>query len=108
MSTLIVIAAVLAGLAAYLAAGWHIARKRLPRAWAKARENWHFDNSIRSSVRWQTIGTCLVWPAVLLWCAIAARMDQVIDAGDPVELERKIRDRDRRIAQLEREAGIRP
>jgi hypothetical protein len=102
------LAIVLAAIAAYLTAGAAIARRHLPRAWAKARDFWCESGNIRGSVKAQTIAMFLLWPVMLAGLAVTGRLDHVIDAADPVMLARKIGERDRRIAQLEREAGIRP
>jgi len=104
---LLILAAVLAALA-YLATGWHLARKRLPQAWANARDRWTIPEYARSSVRWQTAWMILFWLVLLPCRSLMAHADQVLAAGDPQELERGIRERDRRIAELERETGIRP
>ena len=100
------LAAVLAALLAWLAAGMAIARRRMPVIWRKARAAWHFEDSIRGSVRGQVACTVIAWPVVLLTAVLTTRIDRLADQGDPVTLARQVAERDRRIAQLERELGI--
>lgn len=95
-----------AALLAWLAAGRAIALRRMPAIWRKARAAWHFEDSIRGSVRGQVVCTVIAWPLVLLTAAVTVRIDRMADQGDPVELRRKVAERDRRIAQLERDLGI--
>jgi hypothetical protein len=104
----LVLAAVLAVAAAYLFAGWRIAMSQLPRAWETARQTWYAEDNIRSSVREQTWCMAFFWPLIMPSRVLSRRMDARIDRGDPVALARKVADRDRRIAQLERELGIKP
>jgi hypothetical protein len=94
--------------AAYLVAGWRIAIRNLPRAWAAARRFWKMDDSIRGSVKAQTVVMILFWPVYLPALAIGRRLDSAVDAGDPQALREKLAERDARIAQLERELGLPP
>ncbi len=95
-------------LAAYLIAGWRIAVRNLPRAWAAAARQWSVEDTIRGSVKGQTIFMTLAWPAYLTCLAISRRLDAAIDAGDPEALREKIAERDARIRELERELGMPP
>lgn len=97
----------LAGVAAYLAVGWRMAVRGLPVAWANARREWHLEATIRGSVKAQTICMLLFWPVFLTVRAVSARLGTVIDAGDPVRLKAQVAERDARIAEMERELGIR-
>jgi hypothetical protein len=104
MDALAVLLIVLSGVAVYLAAGWRIAVRCLPRAWANARDEWGTsqgcEDLIRGSVKEQTIAMFLFWPVYLSVRAVSARLGRVIDAGDPERLKA-------RIAELERELGYR-
>ena len=91
---------------AYLIAGWRIAIRQLPRAWASAREAWSYDDTQLGSVKGQTLGMFLFWPVYLTVRRISDRLGDVAGKGDPVALARKVAERDERIAQLERELGI--
>lgn len=82
----------LAVTAAYLATGWRLAIRNLPRAWKHARWYWFDDRSrIRGSVRKQTTAMLLFWPFVLLFArAIPAAwhcgqgvLNRTIDRHDP-------------------------
>lgn len=106
MSALLIAVIVVACCALYLFAGWRIAMSQLPRAWAAAREAWSTPDIIRSSVKYRTCFTIFFWPIVMPYRLASAGMDGLIDSGDPVELARKVADRDRRIGQLERELGM--
>ena len=86
--------------AVYLAVGWRIAVRSLPRAWANARSHWSFEDSARESVIVQTVCMFLLWPVYLSIRTASARLGRVIDEGDPERLKD-------RIAELERELGIR-
>jgi hypothetical protein len=97
-----------ASLTAYLFVGWRIAMNQLPAAWTRARKEWHAEDMRRGSVRGQTTAVLFFWPLVLTARAIRGHLDQVIDARDPVALAAKITERDRRIAQLERDLGYTP
>jgi hypothetical protein len=91
---------------AYLMLGGVLAVRALPRAWRRARQIWHFDGSTRDSVKAQTLVMVFAWPLLLLVRAISDTVDQVIDEADPKVLAGKLRDREARIRELERELGI--
>jgi hypothetical protein len=91
---------VLSCAALYLAAGWHIALRCLPRSWVNARATWSDKDMIRVSVKQQTAFMFLAWPAYLTIRVLSAQLGRVVDAGDPQKLKK-------RIAELERELGIR-
>jgi hypothetical protein len=99
---------VIVAVGAYLLAGWRIAVSQLPRAWAVARRDWPEARSQRGSVKAMTFFMFLGWPYYLAYLRISARLGEVADAGDPVALAAKVAERDRRIAQLERELGYPP
>lgn len=102
MDALAILLVTLTGVAVYLAAGWRIAVRCLPRAWANARDEWGLcsEDFIRGSVKQQTISMFLFWPVYLSVRAASDRLGRVIDAGDPEKLKA-------RIAELERELGYR-
>jgi hypothetical protein len=96
----------------YLFIGWRIATIQLPVTWAKARY-WDAGGDLHVAVRWRTAAIVLFWLPFLIGRVIRAlagrvlgRVDQVLDAGDPVALAAKVAERDRHIAQLERDLGI--
>ena len=91
----------------YLVIGWQLAVHELPAVWAWAREEWYSEDLQRENVCKQTIRIFFFWPVIFASGAIRSRFDQFIDAGDPVGLAAKVADRDRRIAQLEHDLGIR-
>lgn len=107
MTGWLVAAIVLASIAAYLAMGWWLAMRDLPQAQIRARRHWHYNDTIRSSVKEQTVSMCLVWPVLSPLRAFSCRLDEAIDARDPDLLAAKVAERDQRIAQLERELGMR-
>ena len=90
----------------YLVVGWQIAVHEIPVAWTRAREEWYSEDLQRESVCWQTIRVFFLWPVIFTVRRIRRRFDQAIDAGDPVALAAKVAERDQRIAQLERDLGI--
>jgi hypothetical protein len=98
------------GIAAYLAIyhtlGWHLARRDLPNAWRRARTDWHSGEVIKESVRAQTMCMILLWPVLAPARSLWGRFAQTVDATDPRERERKLAEREKRIAQLERQLGI--
>jgi hypothetical protein len=110
------------GLTAYLFIGWRLAIRRLPALWEEARrtEIDAYPNILaacpyrapsmlaaaRSQVRDRTMGLIFFWPLIFTARAVRGRLDQAIDAGDSVGLAAKVAARDRRIAQLERDLGI--
>lgn len=106
MSVLEVLGIVAVAVGAYFAAGWRIAVNRLPKAWAIARREWSSEDTIRGSVKEQTVCMTLSWPIYLTWCAVSDRLGEVTEHADPVSLAAKIRERDARIAELERELGV--
>lgn len=91
---------------AYLLLGWRLALRALPRAWEKARRAWHYDDFALGSVKAQTLTMVLAWPVLLPVRAISDTMDRVVDEADPKVLARKLREREARIRELERELGI--
>lgn len=106
MTALIIVGIVVASLVAYLGVGWALAKRDLVNAWARARRDWYSKNSIRASVKTQTVAFTLLWPFVAPIRAFSTRLESVVTRGDPAELRRQLADRERHIANLERELGI--
>jgi hypothetical protein len=103
MNALAIGAIVLLGLGAYFAAGVLTCRRRLPIIWKHARREWSgIDSYVRSSVRWRIIGTVLAGPVLLLAVDFGGRLDRFAEGGDPKILAAKLREREQRIAELER------
>jgi hypothetical protein len=98
--------ALAAGLVAYSAAGVSLARWDRPAAWARARKDWHFEDSQRGSVRTQLICMLLFWPLLITVRMVLRKLDAFADAGDPRALREALAARDRRVRELERELGI--
>lgn len=107
MTALVVVAIVLGCIAAYLLAGWRIAMKHLPQSRAQAIQAWSSEQNRRESVRARTACILFFWPFIMTVRAACGRLDEAIDSRDPVALAAKVAEKDRYIAQLEREAGIR-
>jgi len=98
----------LASITAYMAAGYYAALRNLPRAWGKARDSWYgIDDTVRTSVKGQTIAMFTLWPAYLTLIFASDRLSRFVEAADPEVAAEKIRQQERRIAQLERDLGIR-
>ena len=91
----------------YLAAGWFIAVRNLPRAWAHARRDWYFDSGITGSVKTQTVAMCLFWPLYLPLAVLSDHLTHVVEAADPEVAAEELRKQRARIKELERELGIR-
>jgi hypothetical protein len=108
VSGLVIAAIVLVSVAVYLLWGWHLAMTQLPVSRAIAFAEWSSERSRRSSLRQQTACIALFWPLMMPFRVARTRLDEAIDGRDPVALAAKVAERDRYIAQLEREAGIRP
>ncbi len=96
----------LATVVAYFACGVYWAKRDLPRAVERAREDWHYENSIRESVRIQTACMILFWPAVFMVRAFSSAVDAAASRVDPEKLKQEIAERDKKIAEMERELGI--
>jgi hypothetical protein len=94
-------------IAIYFAIGYCLAIWNIPGSWNRARITWSDTTNQRGDVRVSFITMLLLWPLRLPVRLIASRVDAVITARDPQELERRLRDRDTRIAELERELGYR-
>lgn len=74
MTTTRIILVALLGLAVYVLVGWAAAVQRVPRAWRRAREVWHWDDKdtgwsrsnsrerVRATVRNQTYAMFAMWP----------------------------------------------
>lgn len=104
---------VLAILAAYVGIGWWLAKRDMPRAWVRAREQWHTERIIRESVMAQTVCVTLLWPFVIPTRGALCILRGAVDRADPKMLEREMKARDRelrereaKIARLERDLGI--
>lgn len=97
----------LAAVIAYLLTGWRLAVRDIPQAWVRARRDWLEETNQRGSVKIQTAGMFLFWPALTVARMMSDRLGRVVDAGDPKRLAAQIAERDRRIAELESELGIR-
>lgn len=104
----------LACLAAYFGVGWRLAKWDMPRAWAGAiRENSSsydgevYEDMARQSVAFQTMGTIILWPVMIpFWRLLVPAIKGAVEQGDPRALQREIKARDERIAELEKELGL--
>jgi hypothetical protein len=90
----------------HLVVGVRVAAGKSPAMWAAARERWTINEYVRSSVRARTLAMVLLWPALLPLGWLSGQLDQFADQGDPRLIREQVRQRDRRIAELERELGI--
>ena len=106
MTALIVVGIVIASLAIYLGIGWGLAKRDLANAWRRARRDWHFEGTVRDSVKTQTVAFTLLWPFVAPVRVFSTRLESVVTRGDPAELRRQLAERERYITNLERELGI--
>jgi hypothetical protein len=102
----------LAAVAAYLTAGWRIAVRMLPRAWAVARRNWPFREDpagvVRTNVKAMTFGMAVGWPVYLTVIAVSRRLGAVVDGGDPKALAARIAELETLNEELRRQAGNDP
>jgi len=96
----------LASITAYLATGATLAIRSLPRAWETARKHWG-ESMAPASVKGMTIAMFTLWPFYLSVLAFNSGLGRIIDRGDPRAVAEKIRQQQERIANLERELGIR-
>lgn len=97
---------VLLSLAAYFAVGVLLAVRDIPNAWDRARRGWQFHETQRSSARMQTFCTALAWPVLVPLRYVTTRLGQIVDERDPETLRAQLNDRERVIADLERELGV--
>lgn len=91
----------------YLLAGTLAATRNLPRAWAEARNQWCSDEMVRTSVKARTVCMLLFWPFYIPARIVGVFFGHVIDSGDPEVIAAKVRKQQQRIAQLERDLGLR-
>lgn len=102
----------LATITSYFTVGFTWSRRMLPKWWEIARREWRsysWDDDEdsthqRSSVKEQFFWKAVTWPVFLTIHTID--LDRVIDSGDPRKLEARLKERDRRIDELERELGM--
>lgn len=97
---------VLTAIVAYFTIGWVLAKRDLPHAWERARDTYCMDDTVRSSVKEQTVCLTLFWPVLIPARKISRRLTVVVTYGDPAELKRQLEEREQHIARLERELGI--
>jgi len=101
-----VLVGVLVYLAAYFSIGWYLARRDLPRAWAAARKEYTKEKYVLARVKEDTTATLFFWPVVLPVRAFGGAVEKTAVEHDPREKDRRIREQEKRIAELERELGI--
>jgi hypothetical protein len=101
-----IFAASIAYLCAYLTVGWKLAMRDIPNARRRAEAAWHHSDIVRTSVKEQTVCMVLFWPLLLPWRRMNTKFGHVIDNHDPSAINEQIRERDQRIAELERELGL--
>lgn len=99
MLTLVI---VLASIAAYLFIGSKVAMGAVPQLWVRARKNWSTEHYVREAVVAGVVARWLCWPVMCAYELLA----RSIDARDPKEAERRKREMEARIAELERELGL--
>lgn len=104
---MITLISTLASIVFYFLAGWLAAVRNLPRAWAESRKQWKLEDLARDSVKARTASMVMFWPFYLPGRAIGVFFGHVIDAGDPEVIARKSKDQQVRIAQLEKDLGLR-
>jgi len=110
VSALAIALAALAATAAYLTAGWRIAVRMLPRAWAVARAEWPWrdQSPVQGTVKAMTFGMIVGWPVYLTVIAASRRLDAVVDGGDPKALAARIAELEALNEELRRQAGNDP
>lgn len=89
----------------YLAAGFRIAVRGLPRFWRTAYAKWpnrFYESERRSYVKGTFIAVTLAWPAVTVYRGF----ETLIDSRDPELPGRRRKELEDQIAVLEREAGL--
>jgi hypothetical protein len=110
---LTVLLIVLATLAAYVGIGWWLAKRDMHRAWERARKQWSTEQNARGSVMEQTFAMAALWWFVIPTRAATRALGGAVDRADPKMREREmkareldLREREAKIARLERELGI--
>ncbi len=93
---------------AYFVTGLLIARHDLPESWRQARCRWAREDRrrVRSLVKSRFAATACWWPFIVGYRAGRHGFDHVIDSGDPQRPEREREAKAKRLAELEREAGL--
>lgn len=107
MTATLITLGILAFAAAYLVIGWTLAMRDMPNAWSRARREWAIEEHVRDSVRAQTLLLVFGWPVLFPLGEFLSRLDSAMTERDPRVLKRRLDERDRRIAELERELEIR-
>jgi hypothetical protein len=93
---------VLASIVAYFVVGYLLAVRDMPDLWARARKSWSTEDTQRSSVHMASAMTFLFWPFRWPFVLLFNTADRV----DPQRLQEEVEERDRKIADLERQLRI--
>lgn len=95
----------------YLAIGYRCAIRNLPRSIRRAGKEWGWDDIgtpyARGDVRIGFITMLLFWVVRIPMNAVSNNLDSVIDQHNPEAMEKRVAEQDQRIAELERELGMR-
>jgi hypothetical protein len=82
----------------YFGIGYWLAVRDMPNLWARTRKQWSYEDTRWSAVQGGTVLTFFLWP--FRWPLVL--LFNTADRRDPERLEKEIRERDARIAELER------
>jgi hypothetical protein len=92
----------------YFAIGWRLAIRDMPRLWAEQRSEHPIlnDRFHKSEVKERAVFMVLFWPIRVPLLAANRALTGLVDAHDPREQEKRVRDQALRIRELEHELGI--
>jgi hypothetical protein len=90
----------------YFLVGGHLALHYRPIFWARARETWTIPEYAIGSVKARMTIMALFWPVALPITGADRALSRLATEGDPRERDRRHKEAQQRIAQLERELGI--
>jgi hypothetical protein len=98
---------ILGSIFAYILIGGLVAKASLPALWRRARGHWdgsYFrdENWARGDVVTAAVCRALFWPVMGLYEILA----RSIDRSNPFEMERRLKQQEARIRELEHELGV--
>lgn len=98
--------AVLGVIVAYFTAGYRYAQHTAPEDARRAAESWSSRSTRRESFTARQVCSHLFWPTKAVWFAVSDVGNAKWEQHDPESVARRERESHRRIAELERELGI--
>lgn len=104
--TLLALAALVSIAVGYIAVGrWYATRTATLDA-RNAREEWHYESSARGSFKARQLTSAWLWPFKMVGLAATSDLNSRWDSVDPERVAERERSSARRIAELERQLGI--